>query len=103
MVWREPQSHDDDCYFYLTNIIGFDASSRKNIKYSNLLSAMRPVPHSNDLPVPTSPANMGFLPSSDEEMPSGEDSAKAISSEDNVSIYLGASGSEPHWIMHRKT
>ena len=39
MVWREPQNHADDCYFCLTNITGFNASSRKKIKYPNLRSA----------------------------------------------------------------
>ena len=53
MVWREPRNHADECYFCLTNITGFNASSRKKFKYANLRSAMRPVPHSDDLPVPT--------------------------------------------------
>ena len=43
--------------FCLTNITGFNASSRRKIKYPNLRSAMRPVPHSDDLPVPTPPVN----------------------------------------------
>ena len=73
MVWREPRNHADDCYFCLTNITGFNASSRKKIKYRNLRSAMRPVPHSDDLPVPTPPVNKDLLSSSDEEMPSRED------------------------------
>ena len=67
MVWREPRNHADDCYFCLTNITRFNASSRKNIKYPNLRSAMRPVPHSYDLPVPTPPVNKDLLSSSDEE------------------------------------
>ena len=93
MVWREPRNHADDCYFCLTNITGFNASSRKKIKYPNLRSAMRPVPHSDDLPVPTPPVNKDLLSSSDEEMPSREDSL-----EDIESIYSGTSGNEPHWI-----
>ena len=98
MVWREPRKHADDCYFYLTNITGFNASSRKNIKYPNLRSAMRPILHSDDLPVPTPPVNKDLLSSLDEEVPSREDSAESISLEDNESTYSGTSGNEPHWI-----
>ena len=58
---------------------------------------MRPVPHSDDLPVPTPPVNRD-LSSSDEEMPSREDSAQSISLEDIESTYSGTSGNEPHWI-----
>ena len=93
MVWREPWNHADDCYFCLTNITGFNASSRKKIKYPNLRYAMRPVP------VPTPPVNKDLLSSSDEEMPSREDSAESISLEDIESTYSGTSGNEPHWIM----
>ena len=98
MVWREPRNHADDCYFCLTNITGFDASSRKNIKYPNLRSAMRSVPHSVDLPGPTPPVNKDHLSSSDEEMPSKEDSAESISLEDIESTYSGTTGNEPYWI-----
>ena len=84
MVWRQPWNHADEGYIFLTNITGFYASSRKKIKYTNLSSAMRPVPHSNDLPAPTPPANKDLLPLTDEEMSSGEDFAKSISSEDTV-------------------
>ena len=94
MVWREPRNHTDDCYFCLTNITGFNASSRKKIIYPNLRSAIRPV----DLPVPTPPVNKDLLPSSDEEMPSREDSAESISLKDIESTYSGTSGNEPHWI-----
>ena len=98
MVWRETQNHADDCYFLLTNITGFNASSRKKIKYPHLRSAMRPVPDSDDLPVPTPPVNKDLLSSSDEEMPSREDSAESISLEDIESTYSGTSGNEPPWI-----
>ena len=98
MVWRELRNHGSDCYFCLTNITGFNASSRKKIKYPNLRSAMRPVPHSDDLPVPTPPVNKDLLSSLDEEMPSREDSAESISLQDIESTYSGTSGNEPHWI-----
>ena len=51
------------------------------IIYPNFQFAMRPVPHSDDLPVPTPPVNKDFLSSSDEEMPSREDSGESISLE----------------------
>ena len=98
VVWREPRNHADDCYFCLTNITGFSASSRQKIKYPNLRSAMRPVPHSDDLPVPTPPVNKDLLSSSDEEMPSKEDSVESICLKDIESTYSGTSGNEPHWI-----
>ena len=97
MVWRESRNPADDCYFCLTNITGFNASSRKKIKYLNLRSAMKPVSHSDDLPVPT-PVNKDLFSSSDEEMPSREDSAESIYLEDTESTYSGTSGNEPHWI-----
>ena len=59
---------------------------------------MRPVPHSDDLPVPTPPVNKDLLSSSDEEMLSREDSAESISLEDIESTYSGTSGNEPHCI-----
>ena len=98
MVWREPRNHADDCYFCLTNIIGFNASSREKIKYPNLRFAIRPVPHSDGLPVPIPPVNKDLLSSSDEEMPARDDSAESISLEDIESTYSGTSGNEPHWI-----
>ena len=85
MVWREPRNHADDCYFCLTNITGFNASSRKKIKYPNLRSAMRSVPHSGDLPVPTPPVNKDLH-------------GRIQSLEDIESTYSGTSGNEPHWI-----
>ena len=42
---------------------------------------------------------MDLISSSDEEMPSREDSAESISLEDIESTYSRTSGNEPHWIM----
>ena len=60
---------------------------------------MRPVPYSDDLPVPTPPVNKDPFSTSDEEMPSREDSAESISLEDIESTYSGTNDNEPHWIM----
>ena len=58
MVWREPTDHVSDCYFCLTNISCVTAKSKHTVQYSNLWTAMRPVPHSEELPVPKPPTNM---------------------------------------------
>ena len=52
MVWREQANHVNDCYFCMTNVIGFSSKSKGNIKYTDLPSAIRSIPHSADLPPP---------------------------------------------------
>lgn len=53
MVWREPINHIDDCYFCLVNITGLNRKNRSKWTYPDLLSARRPVPHSDEVPIPT--------------------------------------------------
>ena len=52
MIWREPKSHFDDCYFCIVNIIGINRNNRDKWSYPDLPSARRPVPHSELVPVP---------------------------------------------------
>ena len=52
MTWREQQNHVSDCYFCLVNTKGIGKKSRSQIIYPNIPSAIRPIPHSNELPVP---------------------------------------------------
>jgi hypothetical protein len=47
MVWREAKDHSSDCYFCLTNITGITSKSKHTVKYPNVPSAMRPIPHKN--------------------------------------------------------
>jgi len=56
MVWREPKDYSSDCYFCLTYIIRITSKSKHTVKYPYLLSAMRHVPHSKELP----PENLTF-------------------------------------------
>ena len=58
MVWREQQNHHDDCYFCMISTKGFNKRNKSKIIYPNLKSAIRPVPHSDDIPVPTPPLEM---------------------------------------------
>ena len=67
MVWREQKDHSSDCYFCLTNTKGYSVKTRFKIKYPDVPSAHRPVPHSPDLPVPKPPL------SSQSESESSED------------------------------
>ena len=54
MIWREQRGHITDCYFCLTKKKGYKQRNRKKILYPNLPSAIRPVLHSADLPIPPS-------------------------------------------------
>ena len=58
MVWREPQDHSSDCYFCIMQIKGISSNSKHTVKYTNMPSAMRPVPHSEDLPIPYPPTHL---------------------------------------------
>ena len=52
MVWREPQNHLNDCYFCAVRVTGLKSKTRSSIKYPSLPSAIQPVPHTDELPVP---------------------------------------------------
>ena len=52
MIWREPTNHVTDCYFCMVNTTGVGKKNRHKITYPNIHSAIRPVPHSEEVPVP---------------------------------------------------
>ena len=52
MVWREPKNHVNDCYFCLVNVKGFNKKNKQHLQYPNIHSTMRPIPHSDKVPVP---------------------------------------------------
>lgn len=52
MVWREPTNHVTDCYFCAIDVTGINRKNRRSLQYPDLESASRPVPHSDDIPVP---------------------------------------------------
>ncbi|GFS57069.1 uncharacterized protein TNCV_4238521 [Trichonephila clavipes] len=56
MIWRESKNHSDDCYFCSCSGQGFNLKNRKDISYPTIIrSAIRPVPHGPDLPIPSPP------------------------------------------------
>ena len=93
MVWREPKDHVSDCYFCLTSTTGVTAKSTDTVQYPNLPSAMRPVPHIAELPVPKPPTNMTL---SDSES-SDENVGQANNNMDCDPTFSGAiSSNEAH-------
>lgn len=66
MIWREPQNHVTDCYFCMTKVQGFTGKNKENIMYPDVNSAMKPVPHSDELPKPIPPINQQLVSSSDD-------------------------------------
>ena len=58
MIWREQANHTNDCYFCSVDVTGFNKRNRKEITYPNMISAIRPVPHNSDIPVPEAPNNL---------------------------------------------
>ena len=52
MIRREPANHFDDCYFCMTNLVGYNKKNRKNILYPSIPSVTRPIPHSGENRVP---------------------------------------------------
>lgn len=52
MIWQEQKNHYDDCYFCMTKIVGINKNNRHKWKYPNISSAQRPIPHSENVPIP---------------------------------------------------
>lgn len=52
MVWGEPKDCTTNCYFCTTKTSVITAKTRCNVKYPDISSAIRPVLHSPELPIP---------------------------------------------------
>ena len=68
MIWIEPTNHKNECYFCLTPSMkkGFNRKKKSLIEYSDIPSAIRPVCHSDQLPIPE-PCEIDLLCSDDAE------------------------------------
>ena len=51
-VWREQSDHVTDCYFCMTANRGFSQKNKSKISHPVCKSAIKPVPHSPNSPVP---------------------------------------------------
>ena len=52
MIWRDPKNHTDDFYFCAINLTGINKKKRKSLIYPNLHSALLPVAHCDEIPIP---------------------------------------------------
>ena len=94
MVWRQPTNHVSHCYFCLTSITAVTEKSKHTVQFPNLPSAMRPVPHSADLPVPKPPTNMTLS-----ESESSDDVGQANNNMDSDPTFAGASSSNEPYLL----
>jgi hypothetical protein len=89
MIWREPRDHLTDCYFCVTNIVGFSSKNKARINYPNLHSAIRPACHNEYLPIPGPPKTDSL----DDVISSGESETTEIEEE---KIYAPDNPCHPH-------
>lgn len=68
MVWREGKDHITDCYFCMTNLAGITRKNRKHVKYPDVPSAIKPVPHGPGVSIPSPPTNITSSSDSSEDM-----------------------------------
>ena len=61
----KPRDHSNDYYFCTCNVKDFNDKSKKGITHPDLPSAIQPIPHSPDFPVPIPPKNSSDLFDSD--------------------------------------
>ena len=52
MVWREGKDHVTDCYFCMTDLKVINRKNKHHVQYPDVSSAIKPVSHDPDLPVP---------------------------------------------------
>ena len=52
MIWREPKKHTDECSICPINLTGINKKKSIPSTYQNLPSALRPVAHCNEFPIP---------------------------------------------------
>ena len=62
VTWREPKNLFDDWHFFCVSFTSFSAKNKRKILYPNLNSALRLIPHDDNLPVQEPPENgLAFL------------------------------------------
>ena len=96
MIWREPADHVTDCYFCLTKIKGFSKKNKSKIVYPSCQSALKPVPHGTDIPIPKAPSLEVFeRPESSSEADSSSEVTssdfKLVAASSNTQVFINQS------------
>jgi len=73
VIWHEPKDHISDCYFYFTNIKRFSKKSKRTIKYPEISSITKTIPHSRDLAVLKPPDHTEQISSNSENEKADKD------------------------------
>ncbi|GBO21918.1 hypothetical protein AVEN_79096-1 [Araneus ventricosus] len=92
MIGSDPKDHINDSDFCIIKIKGFFVKSKHKIEYRNLHSAMRPVSHNDELPVPKTVEKFTYGDAA-VEMQICENESSSTSSEKN---YIPDINEEPH-------
>ncbi|GBN19644.1 hypothetical protein AVEN_6796-1 [Araneus ventricosus] len=94
MMWREQQNQTTDCYLCSVDVRGFNTKNKKNIFYPNLSSAIRPVPHTSEIPVPRPHSSLDDIRSYSEDgdtLPHQDESSSGFSVDEGPNHFLRAS------------
>lgn len=76
MIWIDPGTHSsENCYVCKNNVYGHTKTSRINFKYTSVLSAQTPLPHTEINPPPRCPIEGG----SSLEIPEATTSSEVVS------------------------
>ena len=69
MILRESTDHSSNCYFCMVLPVAKGLSRKKKWTkhYPNIPSALRPVPHGEDLPAPDPPESFSLDPDDDQD------------------------------------
>lgn len=92
MIWREPTNYLNNYYFCMVSPLNHGQSRRNKgvIEYPNIPPAIRPVSHSNDLPI-FKPLNEFTISDYDEENLEGlEEQESSASPSQNPDLKLNA-------------
>ena len=99
VVWREPADHSSNCYFCMIPPVSKGMSRKKKwtVEYPNIPSALRPVPHGEELPIPVPPES--YTLDSDDDHDDDQDSVDPDpSTSADPDFELLYSSPEPHLI-----